>query len=276
MASVGLAVLLAAPLAAGQAPQPQPQQQKTMNPVLWEHLQAWERVMKGAANFVSEKGTKVEKDERLGSSKTYEAVIWCLKPNLARMRLDLVPPAGQRPDPAQFSTYICDGRAVYEYDGARSLLTEYPLGPNGGIGDNLLLEFMSGSISARDAAGRFVIDWQRPDDPNYLILDLTPVEPKDQAAFEKLTLVLIKPGLPPPLDRLAYLPRLAKLMKKNNTESESWDFPAPMINATKVKGQPITPADFQRVPPPPGWKVEKAGQARPPVPGPRVARPGSP
>ena len=283
MVRAGLMLLLAAPAAVGQAPPPaggaapQPQQRQ-MDPQLWGHLQAWEGVMKGANNFVSEKGTKVETNELLKSHKTCEATIWCLKPNMARMRLDRLPPPGQPADPSDFNTYICNGRSVFEYEGLTRTMTEYPLGPNGGIGDNLLLEFMSGSITARQAAERFGIEWVNQNDPTYLILELTPLEKKDQAEFEKMTLVLVRPGLAPPLNTLAYLPRMAKLMKETNNKSETWDFPAPMLNAAKAGGKPISPADFQKVEPGKDWRVKKNAPQPPAMPpaGPRVARPGRP
>lgn len=283
MVRAGLAALLVAPVAVGQAPQQaqppaqaQPQvQQQQMNPALWQHLLGWEQVMKGATNFVSEKGTKTEFNARDKSTKTFEATIWCLKPNMARMRLDRVPPSGQKPDPNEFTTYICDGRAVYEYDGPTKTVTEYSLGPNGGVGDNLLLEFMSGSITARQAAQRFAIEWVNQNDPTYLILDLTPLQPNDQKEFDKMTLVLVKPGLQPPLNQLAYLPRLAKIVKPNAQAVETWDFPTPLVNAAKGGGQAIGQADFRYVAPGKEWKVSKAARAAAP-PAPRIARPNGP
>ncbi len=285
MVRAALAVLFVAPVAVGQVPppaappaaQPQPQQ-KLMDPALWQHLLGWEKVMQGATNFVSEKGTKTEFDARNQSTKTFDTKIWCLKPNMASMRLTRVPLAGQKQDPNEFETYICDGRSVFQYEGVIKTVTEHPLGPAGGIGDNLLLEFMSGSISARQAAQRFSIEWVKPDDPTYLILELTPLLGNDQKEFEKMTLVLVKPGLAAPLNQLAYLPRLTKVVKPNAQAIETWDFPMPLLNAAKGDGQLIVPADFKYVPPGKDWKVAKAA-ARPaamPATGPRVARPNAP
>lgn len=221
--------------------------------------------MKGAANFVSEKGTKTVVVQGQNTAKTYEATIWCLKPNLARMRLDRLPPVGQKPDPNDFQTYICDGRSVFEYEGPTRTVTEYQLGANGGVGDNLLLEFMSGSITARQAGERFGINWLKPTDPTYLYLELTPRLPKDKAEFEKMTLVLVKPGLPGAAAGQAYLPRMAQLVRLNGQEVETWDFPNPLVNAQKAGGQQIGPKDFAFVQPGQGWKTVKAA-AKPPAP----------
>ncbi len=270
MVRAGLALLLVAPIAVGQAPpaapaaQPQPQQQP-MNPVLWQHLQAWEKVMGGASNFVSEKGSKTEFEQAKNFTKTFEATIWCLKPNLARMRLDRLPLANQKPDPSDFETYICDGKAVFQYEGLTRTVTQYPLGPGGGVGDNLLLEFMSGSITARQAAQRFSIEWDKPNDPTYLYLILTPLLDKDKAEFETLTLVLVRPGLPGVAGAQAYLPRVARLVKPKAQVIETWDFPNPMVNAVGPNGAPIGAGQFQFVQPGQGWKVVNAA-AKPPAP----------
>ena len=274
MVRAGLAVLLVAPLAAAQAPPPAAAPARQPQPVtqeLWNHLLAWEGVMKGATNFVSEKGTKTETHNVKRITKQFEATIWCLKPNLARMRLDRIPPANGKPDPNDFQTYICNGRSVWEYDGNVKTVTEYPLGPGGGVGDNLLLEFMSGSITARQAVGRFDIEWIKRDDPTYLYLVLTPHLERDRMEFEKLTLVLVRPGLAGAAGKLAYLPRIAELVKPNNEATERWDFPEPMINAAKVTGQQIGLNDFQHVKPGAGWREVKA--AGPRGAGPRPARP---
>lgn len=264
MVRAGVCVLVVAAAGLAQAPPapaPQPERRQ-MDPELWQHLQRWEGVMKGAANFVSEKGSKTVRDEGKKTERVYDATIWCMKPNLARMRLERKVPAGQQPDPGDFTTYICNGKSVFEYEGGSKTVTEYPLGPAGGTADNLLLEFMSGSITALDAAKRFAIDWPRKDDPNYLILDLYPVRPEDKEEFNKLTLVLIKPGLAAPLDRLAYLPRLAKIHKPNDQVTETWDFPTPMVNARQGNGDPIAAKDFAFIPVP-GWKTAKAAPKQP-------------
>ena len=269
MVRAGLCSLVVASAGLGQAPPPP--QQKQMQPELWAHLQQWEGVMKGAGNFVSENGTKTVRDAGRKTEKVYDATIWCMKPNLARMRLDRKPPAGQPQAVGEFETYICNGKSVFQYEGVEKTVTEYPLGAGGGVGDNLLLEFMSGSITALQAAQRFAIDWARKDDPNYLILDLYPMRDGDKEEFEKLTLVLIKPGLAAPLNQLAYLPRMANIHKPNNQVIETWDFPVPLVNARQGTGAPITAKDFDYIPPDKGWKTVKAAGKQParPQPPPR-------
>jgi TIGR03009 family protein len=233
------------------------------------HLQGWEKATKGAANFYTECSLK-RTNLALKKETEYTGSIMCLKPNLARMRIDRKPAPGAKPDPNDYTAYICTGQAVYEYDGTAKQVTEIPL-RNGGVGDNLLLEFMSGNLTAAQAVQRFAIKTLKPEDQHYIYLDIRPLTPKDKGEFESMILVLFRPTV----TGMEYLPRTVVIRKPNGQEEEVWDFPRPAVN---VKG--IDKAVFQFVPPPKDWKFQKAGQqpAGPaPAPGqPRVARPTGP
>lgn len=97
----------------------------------------------------------------------------------------------------------------------------------------------------------------KPGDPTYLYLELLPLRPKDQAEFDKMTLVLVKPGLPGAPAKQAYLPRMAQLVKPPGRGVETWDFPDVQANPAKKDGTPIGAADFEPLDPGPGWKVVK-------------------
>lgn len=262
----------APPPAAGQpAPvAPPPPQAAAIDPVLVAHLKGWEGVMQAATNFYAECSV-TRKNTVLKKEATYTGSIICLKPNLARMRLDKRA-AGAKPDPNDYTAYICTGKEVYEYDGLAKQVTEYPL-RNGGVGDNLLLEFMAGALTAKAVAERFELRHLQPNDPTYIYLEIKPRLPRDKAEFESMILVLFRPGIPK-WQQAAYLPRTVVIRKQNGQEEETWDFPQPVVNAQGVKS-----ADFVFVPPPKDWKVQKAaGPGAPGVPAgqPRVARPIGP
>ncbi|HET6573929.1 MAG TPA: TIGR03009 domain-containing protein [Fimbriiglobus sp.] len=256
---------LPAPGAAAPAPQPAPE--------LLAHLTGWEKVMQAASSFYCNGVTKVHKN-RITRKETIEVgEIMCLKPNMARMRMEAKPAPGQKADPNAYMAYICTGQEVYEYDGNAKVITVYKLA-NGGVGDNLILEFISGSLKAADVVKRFDLKLLKQDD-NYVYLEIKPRLPRDQAEFESMILVLFKPNLPQ-FPHLAYLPRTVEMRKRDQVET--WDFPQPTVVA---KG--ITREHFKFVPVPKelGWKTQHAQQPSAGAPGtptgqPRVARPMGP
>jgi TIGR03009 family protein len=254
---------------AGGAPAPAPH----LAPELVAHLTAWEKVMQGASNFYCKDVTKVHKNLITKKEMTEAGEIMCLKPNMARMRMEKKPAPGQKADPNEYIAYICTGQEVYEYNGAEKVVTVYKLN-NGGVGDNLILEFISGSLKAADVARRFDLKLLKQDE-HYVFLEIKPRLPRDQAEFETMILVLFKPNLPQ-APHLAYLPRTVVMRKRD--QEETWDFPQPTVGA-----QGITKDHFKFVPVPKelGWKTQHAQQPSAGAPGtptgqPRVARPMGP
>jgi TIGR03009 family protein len=248
-----------------------PAQPAPVAPELLAHLKGWETVMQAANSFYCKDVTKVHQNLITKKESTAAGEIMCLKPNMARMRLQKKVAPGQKADPNDYIAYICTGQEVYEYDGNAKVVTVYKLA-NGGVGDNLILEFISGSLKAADVVKRFDLKLLKQDD-NYVYLEIRPRLPRDQAEFESMVLVLFKPNLPQ-LPHLAYLPRTVVMRKRDQVET--WDFPQPTVGA-----QGITKNHFQFVPAPKDWKVQQAQQPSAGAPGtptgqPRVARPMGP
>jgi TIGR03009 family protein len=262
-----------APAGAGPGGVPQPAAAPPADPALMAHLTAWERVMQAATNFYCKDVTLVRKNLALKREAAYTGEIMCLKPNMARMRIEKKPAPDQRPDPNDYTAYICTGKEVYEYDGMAKVVTEYKL-HNGGVGDNLLLEFMSGALKADDVVQRFDLKLVKQD-ANYLYLEIKPRLPRDKTEFDAMILVLFQPNLPN-LERLAYLPRTVVIRKGNGQEEETWGFPNPAVS---VPGISVDHFKFVPVPKEHGWKMQQAqqpsagGAPGTPAGQPRVARP---
>jgi TIGR03009 family protein len=293
-AGLALVLVFAAVPAFGQAPQPpagaptpggariptpgadnpaalQPGGLPQVDPNLLKHLVAWEGVMKNATNFYAEV-TKVSKDQLLKKETTATGSVMCQKPNLARMRLDFKPAVGQKPGPNDYEAYICTGREIFQYDGPMKTVTKVQL-RGVGVGDNLLLEFMSGTLKANDVLRRFDMRLLK-EDANYIFLEVGAKLPNDVAEFKTMILVLHQPNIPG-RPQLAYLPRTVVIRKNNNQQEESWDFPSPLINV-KIEANA-----FQYVAPPQDWKVQsvQGPPAQPPLGGGNalpVARPKGP
>lgn len=237
-----------------------------LDPVLVAHLQGWDKVMQGATNFWAKTFNMQKKVQKPVPKVTqYTGSMICLKPNMARMRLDMKPAAGQKAGDNDFEAYICNGKAVFQYEGPSQTVTIYPI--TNGIGENLLLEFMSGQLRANDILRRFEAKILKQDQ-HYIYLELLPKLPRDKAEFTSMTLVLFQPTLP----GVGYLPRTVVMRKDNGNIEEIWDFPEPNINANG-----IAPKDFEYVPPAKGWKVQQVqAPSANPAPGAAVARPSSP
>lgn len=216
------------------------------DPKLVAHLQAWEARMKAIGNLVCE-CDKVLTDnvlKRVAEKKVGK--IYCMKPNYAFMRLDRAP--DQPADPNDFMTWICDGKAIYQYSGRQKQCEEYKLAANGGIQGNLLLEFMSGSMTAKDALNRFDVKLLK-EDSNYVYIDIRPRLVSDKEDFEVMTLVFFGPNVGPAHQAQRYLPAVVRMTKNQNKEEEVWTFKTPQINV-----QGLTPKTFEKQPLAPGWR----------------------
>jgi len=201
-----------------------------VNPALWQHLVNWETVMKAATSFYS-KG-KVTREVKVGVRKGVKESttdIMCLMPSKARMNLTAIPGPGEKPNPDDYEAYIATSNLILDYDGNNKRLTETRL-PPGSTKGMLLLDFMSGAITAKAAVERFGISVLK-EDANYLYLELLPKTAEDLGDFESMVLVLFRdlPGQP------AYLPRQVVVRRNKNQEEETWDFPKPAVNVPGIK-----------------------------------------
>ena len=243
------------------------------DPVLVRHLTGWQKAMAGATNFYAE-CTLSRKNVARRTEANYKGSVMVLKPGMARLRLELQPGPGERPDGNAFDAYICNPRGVYQYSGADKTLTEYKF-PPGQPPRNLLMDFMSGAITAQAALDRFAMKVLQ-EDQFYVYIQVNPVRPEDQQEFSTMTLVLFRdgPNLP------AYLPAKVVIEREQRQNVEDWSFPNPLVNVSPspARNYPgIRPADFERVPPGTGWqvKVETLAPGGAGFPGGRVGGPGA-
>jgi TIGR03009 family protein len=241
--------------AAGRLPIPGanelPAMPANVDPALMAHLQGWDKVMQSATNFYAKFNLQRKVSKPFPKVTQYSGSMICLKPNLARMRMDIKPAAGQEAGPNDYEAYICSGKAVFHYEGPSQTVTVYPI--TNGVGENLLIEMMSGQLRATDVVRRFDGKILKQDQ-HYLYLELLPKLPRDKSEFNSMTLVLFQPTLP----GVGYLPRTVVVRKDNGNQEEIWDFPEP---ATNVQG--VKPDAFDYVPPAKGWKVQQMQTPQP-------------
>jgi len=243
-----------------------------VDPKVIAHLEGWEATMRNLTTFAVS-ATLTRKDLTTKRSSQFSGDIWCMKPNLARMSLRKQALPGEKVDPNDMMAYICNGRAIYEYDGAKKKLTAIPLGPNG-FGNNLLLDLMTG-MSAKSAMARFDFTLLKQD-ANYIYLEVKPVLTRDREEFQTMTLVLCNPANPVNKG-LEYIPRMVILRQSNGQQEETWDFPKPVVNPKEVTEKHFVPEH-----PGKDWIVEEIKTPRSAVPAgnpaggsPRVPIPGA-
>jgi TIGR03009 family protein len=242
-ASVGLAQPPAVP---GQPPVPPPPAAppavKAADPKLDPHLVEWEKKMGGVSNLRTEIALK-RTDAVFKKDTNYTGVVLCMKPNFAVLRLDN---AGD-PTKTDYEAYICDGKAVYAYNGVQKTITRFTLPQNQQGVDNLMLDFLAG-MKARDVKERFDINLFKTDE-HYIYLDIKPLRPSDQREFSHLRLALYGPTT-----KFAYLPAQVYMLKPNG-DSELWKFTNPQSDIPGVAA-----ANFAFVPVP-KWQVVDAPPA---------------
>ena len=244
-ASVGLSqppAVPGQPLPPAPPAPPPPPPLKAADPKLDGHLVEWEKKMASAVNLRTEITLK-RTDSVFKKDTNFSGVVLCMKPTYAVLRLDN---AGD-PTKADYEAYICDGKAVYAYNGVQKTITKIPL-PQNQVGvDNLMLDFLAG-MKAKDVKERFDINLFKTDE-NYIYLDIKPLRPNDQREFTHLRLALYGPG--PNTAKLAYLPAQVFMLKPNG-DSESWMFTKPQVD---IPG--VAPANFAFVPVK-GWDFKEA------------------
>ena len=257
-------LVLAAPVFAQPPSQPLPllPAPAAPDPKLLGHLAGWEAAMKAVDKFAV-KATLVRKDLITQRESKFNGDIWCMKGGFARLSISKAVAKDERPNPADYMAYICNGNMLYEYDGGAKVVTMINLG-TGGAGNNLLLDLMTG-MTADAAMKRFDLKLLKTDE-NYVYIEAKPKSAEDKAEFETMTLVLCNAEV----KGRAYIPRMVILRKANGQQTESWDFPDPKVNPAGIEK-----IHFEAQKPPEGWRVQKAEIPKTPAPGGKIPVPGT-
>lgn len=268
---ITLAAVLLAALAVHGQPPAAPPGAPAADQKLDAHLAGWQKTMGEVNNFHAKfELTRVANDV-FKRERKYTGSVLCMKPNMARLRLDSTtpPPPANPKDKAKpkvdYEAYICNGKSLYAYIGLEETITEVPIPPaNAGAGGgNLMLDFLGG-MPAGVAKKRFQINVFN-EDANYVYLDIKPTLAKDREEFEHVRIALYGPKVPPPYT--PYLPAQV-YMQKPNGETEMWKFTEQKTNIPGVDAKVFEPVKI------PGWQFKQAPAAPPPGVGGPPALPG--
>ena len=219
-ASVTLAALFGVAVVQGQPPA-QPAPVAAPEAKVQACLEGWEKATAGLTNFRFALTLKRTNPTFPDTPKTYSGSVLCMKPSFARMRL------GYDADKTgnEYEAFICNGKAVYEYNGLAKTVTEWklpdPKANPAGATDNLMLDLLSG-LKAKTAAERFDITFKE-EKGDHIYLDVKPKSAKDKAEFQQPRW---RRG--PKIDH-AYLPAGVYFVKPSG-DTEHWLFTDSQVN----------------------------------------------
>lgn len=225
-----------------------------VDPRIVQHLNGWEQAIRGATNFRAD--FDIHRTEAtFGKTTEHSGSVLCMKPNLARLRLQEKPKPGTTPDPKNplpYEAFICSGKAIFHYDGTRKTMTQHIIDPAvAANGDNLMLDFLSG-MRAEAAMSRFDISLPKDPDAHYVYFLIKPRLPRDRQEFEEVRFAIYGPNLPEPHKKMSYLPAQV-FVKKPNGDTEVWKFRDMQTNLPGVE-----PKHFQYEAPPKDWTIQQA------------------
>ncbi|MGL4419807.1 MAG: TIGR03009 domain-containing protein [Gemmataceae bacterium] len=225
---------------AGQVPAPQ----APLPPALVAHLNAWEAKHKTMTSLYTDV-EMVRRDIVADKKKSYGGLLMCMKPTMARLDIKL------KTDPNQWQIYMCTGPNLYQYDSVEKTVTDHKL-PQGGNGvqGNLLLEFMSGAMTAADVERRFDLRLAREEE-FYIHIEVKPRLRRDKEEFESMMLILFSSKA----TGREYLPKIVVIRTQNGQTDETWTF----SDNPKINNPGLKASEFKYIVPPPGWQKKDGG-----------------
>ena len=204
---------------------------------LVNHLTMWETKHKTISSYYNT-ADRVNRNLLTRKETKSEGTIMCLKPNYAWVQM------ANTADKNRWEAYISEGRSLFAYDSGKKSVKEFRLPQGAAIEGNLLLEFMSGALSAKDVMGRFELRLAREEE-YYTHIELKPKRGKDKEEFETMTLVLYTDKV----KGLEYLPKIVVIRANNGEDEEQWTF----SDKPKLNNPGLTAGSFKYQEPPPGW-----------------------
>jgi TIGR03009 family protein len=222
-----------------------------------DRLTNWEREM-AAVKSLSAECKRIDVNRVINNRVELSGYIKCLKVDGGSGKVDKLASLELRekdkPEPVE--KYICTGELLYRFSPRERILYVHKL-PGQMSDENILALFFQ--LKAEAMKKRYDLTLVKPDDPNYVYLDIKPLREADKVEFQRARLVLFKRN---------YLP--AQLwFEEPNGNHHTWELSKVLANDPAVKA-----VDFIAPEKPKGWEIKevKAETENPP----RVVRPAPP
>jgi TIGR03009 family protein len=220
-----------------------------------ERLAGWEKAMIDVRSILA-KVSRTDVNKVRGQNTVKSGEVRCLKVDAGNGKVDKLALLylAEKDDPKSYEKYICTGDLLYSFSPREQTLYVRKL-PNK-LTDDSFLGFLF-EMKAEALKKRFDMTLVRPDDPNYVYIDIKPRLEADKAEFERARLVLF---------RRDFLPAQLWFQEPTTGVHHTWDLSELKINDPGVKA-----TDFVAPEKPAGWKVEEVKDKQPEPP-PRVIR----
>jgi TIGR03009 family protein len=217
------------------------------------HLAQWEREMTGVKSLSAQlKRTDVNLVRNNRSELAGE--VRCLKVEATGGKVDKLAMLRLGPKENPTEKYICTGDLLYRFSPSDKTIYIHRL--RGQVSDDSFLDFLF-QFKADSMKKRYDLTLSRPDDPNYIYLDIKPHLEADKAEFQRARLVLFKRN---------YLP--AQLwFEEPNGNQHNWD-----LSQVKANDPDVKRTEFVAPEKPDGWSIKEAKAAETEA-RPRVIRP---
>jgi TIGR03009 family protein len=214
-----------------------------LDPVLEGHLRRWEQEMQ-RFQTLSLRLSRVDMDKALRAESKFSGVACFMKtgsgPTARNMALVELKPEGSLEVAEKF---ICTGTYFYLFNPQSKEIQARELprsGPGGVSDDNFLAMF---GLRADEAGRRYNLKLHKPDDPNYVYIEIEPRFQRDREEFEAARIVL---------NRTNYVPRQIWYRAPDKKEV-LWDIPPQTVRLNERLDQRL----FDQPATPPGWKLVK-------------------
>ncbi|OWK37545.1 TIGR03009 domain-containing protein [Fimbriiglobus ruber] len=241
------------------------------------HLAAWEKAMAETTIFHCARLTLTHRNMVLRKETKSVGSFQALKPDCVRLRVAQTMKPDGLEDPNNYTAYVVTRDVMWEYNGTAKIVKEFRLNWDGPVGppppgsagapwrikqswwyrlffgmkDHIVNSLTVGQFGPGELTKRFQVRLLR-EDRHYLYLQLNPRWTEDQERYDHIIVALIKPGDARP----AFAPACIALRQETG-DSEEWLFENVTVNTDNVRR-----SDFDYVPPPKDWKVEKVPSER--------------
>ena len=251
LALLGLLALSAGALAQQGAQPPPAGTPEQLN----DRLANWEKAMTDVRSILA-KVSRTDVNKVRGQNTVKAGEVRCLKVDAGGGKVDKLALLylAEKDDPKSYEKYICTGDLLYSFSPREQTLYVKKLREK--LTDDTFLSFLF-EMKAAALKKRFEMTLVRPDDPNYVYIDIKPLKEEDKVEFQRARLVLFKRD---------YLP--AQLwFEEPNGNHHTWDLSNIKANDAGVKA-----TDFVAPEKPAGWEMKEV-KDREPESKPRVIRP---
>jgi TIGR03009 family protein len=223
-----------------------------------EQLGRWEKEM-AATKSISARCSRTDVNRVRNENRILSGYVKCMKADAGNGKTEklAVLHLAEKDKPESFEKFVCTGSLAYWFAPQEKAIYVKRLG--GKMGEDNFLNFLF-EMKADALKKRYDMTLIRPDDPNYIYIEIKPRQEADKVEFQRARLVLFKATCLP----------CQLWFEEPNGNHHTWD-----MSEIKVNDAGVKPADFVAPEKPAGWQIKEAKDKEPES-KPAVIRPSRP